>query len=367
LKLLGQGLDFALTAANVAKEPPEARGLARDGVRLMVSHVAEGSVSHGRFHDLNHALREGDLLIVNASATFAAALPAVRRDAGGEAVLLHLSTPLPGDAPPSTPLPAGRWVVELRRRTPGGSRPLLDAEVGERLALPAGGSARLLHAYGHPDHAPRASVRLWAADLTLPADVASYTAPHGAPIRYGYVPDVWPIDRYQTVFAEVLGSAEMPSAARPFTPRLVERLTKGGVGIARVLLHTGVSSLEADEGPYPERFQVPAATAAAINATRAAGGRVVGVGTTSVRATESAADEDGVVEPAQGWTDLVITRERGVRVVHGILTGLHGPDASHLAMLEAFAGREHLEEAYRSALERGYLWHEFGDSHLILP
>jgi S-adenosylmethionine:tRNA ribosyltransferase-isomerase len=163
------------------------------------------------------------------------------------------------------------------------------------------------------------------------------------------------------------GSAEMASAGRPFTHALLGRLDRSGVGIARVLLHTGVSSLDADEAPYPERFRVTPAAAAAVNAARAAGGRVIAVGTTSVRALESATGPDGAVRPADGWTDLVVTPERGVRAVGSILTGLHGPDASHLSMLEAFAGAEHLGRAYQSALAHGYLWHEFGDSHLILP
>jgi S-adenosylmethionine:tRNA ribosyltransferase-isomerase len=370
VKLLSAGLGgLELPEANVAREPPEARGLARDGVRLMVSRTSDGSISHGRFYELPSALARGDLLIVNTSATFAAAVPALRPD--GEAVLLHLSTPLPGHALPVVPLPSGLWVVELRRKTVHGSRPLLDARAGERLVLPAAGSVELLHAFG--ETAARESTsfpsgsRLWAAALNLPDDLASYTARHGSPIRYSYVPDAWPLAFSQTVFSHVAGSAEMPSAARPFTRELLARLDRAGVGIARIVLHTGVSSLEAGESPYPERFQVPAATAAAVNAARAAGGRVIAVGTTSVRAIESASGPDGRVRPTQGWTDLVVTVERGVRALDGILTGLHGPDASHLSMLEAFATHEHLERAYRDAIGRGYLWHEFGDSHLIVP
>jgi S-adenosylmethionine:tRNA ribosyltransferase-isomerase len=130
---------------------------------------------------------------------------------------------------------------------------------------------------------------------------------------------------------------------------------------------TGVASLEADEQPYPEHATLPRATAARVNATRAAGGRVVAIGTTVVRALESAVDPLGRVHAFDGWTDLVITPERGVRVVDGLLTGWHEPEASHLLLLEAIAGRELLELSYEAAVSEGYLWHEFGDVHLILP
>jgi S-adenosylmethionine:tRNA ribosyltransferase-isomerase len=190
---------------------------------------------------------------------------------------------------------------------------------------------------------------------------------HGRPIRYRYVERDWPIDAYQTVFADQPGSAEMPSAARPFSEALVTVLVRRGVGLSPITLHTGVSSLEGHELPYPERFEVPAATASAINAVHAAGGHVIAVGTTVVRALETTVDRAGVVHPAEGWTDTVITPQRGVRAVDGLITGWHEPEATHLAMLEAVAGRPALVDAYSDAFASGYLWHEFGDSHLLLP
>ena len=159
----------------------------------------------------------------------------------------------------------------------------------------------------------------------------------------------------------------MPSAGRPFTQALVTALISRGVQIAPLTLHTGVASAEAHEPPYPERFAVPAATAWLVNAARAAGGRVVAVGTTAVRALESAADGSGRVSAASGWTDLVVTPQRGVRVVDGLLTGLHEPQASHLLMLEAVAGGVLLDRVYAAAVERRYRWHEFGDVNLLLP
>jgi len=205
------------------------------------------------------------------------------------------------------------------------------------------------------------------AALALPPDVDTYLARHGRPIRYGYVERDWPVAVYQTVYATEPGSAEMPSAGRPITPEIITALVARGVAVSPLVLHTGVSSLEGHEAPYPEYYRVPAETAERVNATHAAGHRVIAVGTTVVRALESAVDEHRVVHPADGWTELVVTPERGVHAVDGLLTGWHEPQASHLLMLEAVAGRCPLERAYAAALAAGYRWHEFGDSHLLLP
>ena len=137
--------------------------------------------------------------------------------------------------------------------------------------------------------------------------------------------------------------------------------------VAPVLLHTGVSSQDAGESPQPERFEVTADTAALVNSARSRGGRVVAVGTTATRAIESAAGVDGLVEAAGGWTELVIGPDRPVRVVDGLVTGWHNPEASHLLLVEAVAGADLTQNAYDAAVERGYAWHEFGDSCLILP
>jgi S-adenosylmethionine:tRNA ribosyltransferase-isomerase len=140
-----------------------------------------------------------------------------------------------------------------------------------------------------------------------------------------------------------------------------------GIGVAPILLHTGVASLEAAEAPYPEYFRVSAPSARKINDTRRDGGRVIAVGTTVVRALETVVDERGTLSPGRGWTDTVITPDRSVRSVDGLLTGWHEPEASHLAMLEAIAGEDLVERSYAAAVAEGYLWHEFGDVHLVLP
>ncbi len=346
----GPAVDFELPPALEAHEPPEARGLTRDGVRLLVGRgngTHGASVEHRAFVDLPDVLEPGDVLVVNRSGT----LPAAVDVADG-----------PGDDPGeprrtvhfSTLAPDGSWIVELRR----GDAPDPAGAPGERIALP-GGAILLLRGR-------HVSNRLWYAVVTV-ADVPGYLAAYGRPIRYGYVAERWPLAAYQTAFATVPGSAEMPSAGRPFTPELVTRLVARGILVVPVTLHTGVASPEFHEPPYAEWFDVPDATAHVVNDAVERGARVVAVGTTVVRALESAPPGQGAVAAGQGWTELVITPERGVRVVSGLLTGFHEPRASHLLMLEAIAGTPLVRRCYTAALDEGYLWHEFGDVNLLLP
>jgi S-adenosylmethionine:tRNA ribosyltransferase-isomerase len=227
------------------------------------------------------------------------------------------------------------------------------------VTLPAGAAARLDARFLSAD-------RLWLANLDLPGPLLDYLAAHGRPIRYAHQPHPRPLADHQTVFARVPGSAEMPSAGRPFTERLLHALAARGVGVAPILLHTGVSSQERGERPYPERYAVSGPTAARVNATRRAGGRVIAVGTTVTRALETAAAPDGRVSASAGWTTLTITPERGVRAVDGLITGWHEPDASHLLLLEAVAGRALVERSYAAAVALRYRWHEFGDTHVLL-
>jgi S-adenosylmethionine:tRNA ribosyltransferase-isomerase len=342
-------IDFTLPDELAAAEPPEARGLPRDEVRLLVART-EG-LRHFRFRDLGGLLRPGDLVVVNNSATLAAAVDGER--AGGSPVVVHFSAPLED----------GSWIAELR--SPDGSGPMTDAAAGEVVDLRAGGE-RLKLASAHPDAAVETGSRLWRVRVTLDGPVEDYLAEYGRPITYGYVRGRWPLESYQTVFARHPGSAEMPSAGRPFTHRLVTHMVADGVTFAPLLLHTGVSSFEAGERPPAERFRVPAPTAALVNLTRRNGGLVVAVGTTVARALESAARPDGTVVPAEGWTNLVLGPERPARVVDALITGWHAPRASHLLLLEAVAGRPLVERAYDAALASRYLWHEFGDSCLFV-
>lgn len=402
-----------------ATEPAEARGLRRDEVRLLVSDVARDSLHHARFRDLPHLLSEVDLLVVNASGTLNAALPADIDGTGLAAAgtfFLHLSTHLGNDV----------WVVELRQPGPVASLPFRDAYAGLTLRLPADARATLLAPHppsavpssrsaasspsalsspavapaSHSSSSSSSSSRLWRAELRLPADtplsagsrshsrsharylpgaMRRYLDRHGLPIRYSYVPAPWPPAMYQTIFATEPGSAEMPSAARPFTPDLVTRLIARGIQIAPLVLHTGVASLEDHEPPYAEYYRVSPETAARVNAARRAGHRIAAVGTTVVRALETVTDAHGVTHAGEGWTDLVITPDRPLRAVDALVTGLHEPRATHLAILErvidsrvidgrapSHAVSSHLARAYAEARRGGYLWHEFGDAHLIL-
>lgn len=364
-------MPFELPPELEASEPPEARGLARDEVRLMVSHYTDNQVQHARFRELPAFLEPGDVLVINTSATLNAALAATRAD--GSPCELHLSTHRPDDS----------WSVEIRTRFEAGSAPLYDAHEEEVLLLPAGATATLIAPYLRssemcPSFQPdidltsvcaqnKGHSRLWLARLSLPCDLHDYLARYGFPIRYRYVPRSWPLSYYQTAYATQPGSAEMPSAGRAFTPELITRLVAQGVIIAPLLLHTGVASLEEHEPPYAEYYRVPPETARLVNLARETGKRVIAVGTTVVRALESVTGAQGITHPGEGWTELVITPQRGIRTVNAILTGLHEPRASHLAMLEALAGREHLQITYGEALRERYLWHEFGDLHLILP
>jgi S-adenosylmethionine:tRNA ribosyltransferase-isomerase len=329
-----------------ASAPPELRGRGRDDVRLLVS--SPNGHRHLRFGDLGSALRPGDLLVANRSATLPASLPA---SGPWGAFRLNLSTRYA----PALWLAEPRWSHD----EPG------------PLPLAAGDRATVA---GIPVHfvAPHAGLeRLWFVRFDTPPDAAMATL--GEPIRYRYLAESQPLERYQTVFADTPGSAEMPSAGRPFTRALLDGLEARGIGLTTITLHTGVSSLEVEQEDlarltmYAEPFEVNAEAARHVNATRQRGGRVIGVGTTAVRALESAWDDrSGRLRPARGFTRRFVQPESHRGVVDGLITGLHDPRATHLAMLYAVAGRDLVLEGYREAVARGYLWHEFGDSHLLL-
>lgn len=336
--------DFELPDELSATAPPAHR----DRVRLLVADRT--GIARARFDEIGNFLAPGDLLVVNTSATLAAAVDGRRPD--GRAVTVHFSTALDD----------GAWLAELRPPV-NATGPLHDVVAGEQVELPDGVRLTVL-APASPDDVTR---RLWRANVAVEGDVVTFLSHAGRPIRYSYVADPYPLSDYQTVFARQPGSAEMPSAGRPFTAEIVTDLVTRGVAVAPVLLHTGVSSQEAGEAPLPERFEVPAATARLVNLTRASGRRVVAVGTTVTRALESAAAADGTVEARTGWTDLVLGPDRPARVVNGLITGWHAPGASHLQLLQAVAGAELVHRAYAAALRHRYLWHEFGDSCLLLP
>ena len=337
-------LVFERPSSLAATRPAEARGIQRDEVRLMVS--TPSGQRHARFVDLPQFLRPGDLLVINHSATLPASLPA---EAALGSFTLNLSTNY-GHAV---------WLAEPRW-SPARQGPLPLA-AGEEITV-AGIHARLIAQFpGLP--------RLWF--IQFESELDSAMARSGVPIRYAYLDGDYPLTNYQTIFATRPGSAEMPSAAYPFTARVLQALDDCDIKIAGIILHTGVSSLEVEvedveQHPlFPEPLEVPPATAAAVNAAKAEGRRIIAVGTTVVRALESAWDGQRV-QPVKGFTRLYIKSKHDIHVVEGLLTGLHDPVTSHLAMLYAIAGKDLIRESYAEAVREGYLWHEFGDSHLIL-
>jgi S-adenosylmethionine:tRNA ribosyltransferase-isomerase len=352
-------VDFVLPDGREATEPPPVR----DGVRLLVARP--DGLAHARFSQLGEYLVAGDLVVVNTSATLAAAVDGRRADDSGRAGAGAGGSAGAGadvEVRFSAELDGGLWVVEVR---PAGvsTGPVAGLRPGEVITLDAEAGAVLII------EAPRPAgqTRLWAARPRIDGGVALFLRRHGRPIRYSYVPRPWPLAEYQTVFAREPGSAEMPSAGRPFTAQLVTELVTRGVTMAPIVLHTGVSSQEAGEPPQPERFAVPAATARLVNEARAAGGRVIAVGTTVTRALETAAGPDGTVHARHGWTDLVLGPARPALAVTGLVTGWHAPGASHLALLTAVAGTPLVARAYDAAVRERYNWHEFGDSCLLLP
>lgn len=328
---------LAPLALREAVAPPERRGVARDAVSMLVTRRDTGLHQHARFFELARFIRSGDLFVVNDSATLPAALRARRPN--GDSIAVHVSTMIDDRL----------WIVEPRG----------PVHAGERLELDAGAQAIILAPLDDD------ALRLWYARFRIPLPMHAYLAKVGRPIVYKYVDQPFPLSDYQTIFARRAGSAEMPSAGRPFTERVVRSLRRAGARFTPLTLHCGVSSFEAPERPGIERFAVPAQTAARVNAARDAGQRVIAVGTTAVRALESSV-EDGRVVAASGWTDLVIGPEHELRAVDALITGFHDPAATHVGLLRAFLGSESLALAYDEAGCAGYFKHEFGDIHVIL-
>ena len=349
------GLGIAPERLRPAEEPAEVRGDGRDDVRLLLQDTLSGRFAHRHFRDLAAILAPGDLLVVNRSATLPASLPAT--DQGGHALRLHVAQRLG----PGLYLAEGRSADGLlpAERVP---------DVGERVYLGrADGETLVLRVAGRPALSSRQFVVRTRGRRSL----RSWQVAVGEPIRYAYVPRPWPIEFYQTIFAGPPGSSEMPSAARPFTARTLEALRHRGIGIAHLTLHCGLTSEEVegsleDHFLPPEPYQLPPATVRAIEEARARGGRIVAVGTTVVRAIVSATIA-GRLRPGRGEARAVVRPGIGLPFIDGLLTGMHAPRSSHLALLETFIPAPELALAYEDAIAQGYRWHEFGDVHILLP
>jgi S-adenosylmethionine:tRNA ribosyltransferase-isomerase len=350
---------FTLPSELSAKEPPERRGLARDQVRLLVINRAHEELHHARFDQIGDFLRGGDVLVFNSSRTLPASLSgcadclAARGEASAPCMEVRLAQHLPDDS----------WLALLlcKRGDPFGC----GLRTGMRIDFPE-------DLYADVEGRDETIPRLWQLRFSKSgAEFIDLIYRHGSPVRYKYVSAPWELDYYQTVYAREPGSAEMPSAGRAFTWKLLFDLRRRGIEVAYLVLHTGLSSYMDDEldRQHPaseEEYFVSEETAAKINAAHTRGGRVVAVGTTVVRALESIAEADGRIEPQRGYTRLHITSAHSLRAVDGLLTGLHEPEASHLDLLSAFLPPERIRAAYSEAIERRYLWHEFGDLNLIL-
>jgi S-adenosylmethionine:tRNA ribosyltransferase-isomerase len=294
---------------------------------------------------LGKYLNEGDVLVINTSRTRNSALLASRAMALQSSYIIRTLMK----------------SLDCRSRAmdePGKTKPSRMHE--KILSLPGVGLPSGPYTSDCIDNSPP-SETLWLANLNFPHDVDDYLARYGFPIKYNYVKERWPLSFYQTIYATEFGSAEMPSAGRPFTPRVLKRLLSRGIQIAPLILHTGVSNIESHEPPYKEFYRVTLETACMVNEARMSSRRVVAVGTTAIRALETVTDAAGKTHAGEGWTCLVIAPQRGLRAVNALITGMHEPEASHLAILEALAGRSHIKIAYAEALRKGYLWHEFGD------
>ena len=341
---------FSLPANLACPLPTEERGLRRDEVRLMISNYNGERISHHRFDELDQLLDSGDVLVVNTSATIPAALPLILPD--GKAGRLHLSTQLD----------EAQWLVEIRSIQQKNTQRWKGGTPGQNLRLPGGASLQLQSPFYQKEH----QLHLWKAAISTPVPIFDYLKKYAAPVKYQNIDQSYPLAYYQTYFGQYPGSTEMPSAARGFTAELVTRLLQKGVQIVPILLHTGVSSLEWNEEPYPEYLEISPLSSQRINIAKQKGRRIIAVGTTAVRALESAADAQGQVKAFRGLTDLYIQANYDMKVANGLLTGFHEPEASHLHMLQALASKRHLRLAYLSALQEQYYWHEFGDLHLIL-
>ncbi|MEZ4956182.1 MAG: S-adenosylmethionine:tRNA ribosyltransferase-isomerase [Saprospiraceae bacterium] len=353
LTKLDKQIDFQLPRQLACALPTEERKIGRDGVRLLVSERETDDIQHARFRDIGQCLRQGDVLVVNTSATMPAALDIELPDGG--AGRMHLSTQKDDHT----------WIVEIRAVLENKTHRYGGVEVGQKFDLPDGGYVKIKRPF-YKNRLPENHLHLWEASFRLPHGMNAFLEKHGKPIRYDQLQANYPLAYYQTIFSNEMGSSEMPSAGRAFTPALVAELIVKGVQFAPIVLHTGVSSLESNERPYPEFYKMPPTTASLLNLAKKENRRIIAVGTTAVRAVESATDTEGIIRAGNGWTDLYITPDRGMHTVTGLLTGFHEPKASHLLMLGALAEATHLQKCYDEALVERYEWHEFGDLHLLL-
>ncbi|WP_246942995.1 S-adenosylmethionine:tRNA ribosyltransferase-isomerase [Bacillus pinisoli] len=325
-----------------ANQPIELAGGRRDGVKLMVLDRNSKTSYHEPFVHIERYLGPGDVLVFNNSRTIPAVLKGKQ---GNRDIEVRLSRKIDGQ----------KWEALV-----------VDGLYSSRdlLLFPGNVTAEVI---GKGIEGPLVilSFSLYGYELL------DFIYKYGEPIRYEYIKDSLPLNDYQTVYSSVPGSVEMPSAGRAFTWDLLNSLQKRGIKLAFVQLHTGLSYYGNDQWPnptmHPEYYHVSMEAATIINQAKKSGKRVIAVGTTVVRTLETVANEEGSIQSEEGITSTYIHKHTKLKLVDGLLTGLHEPEASHLDMLGAFINQDQLIRAYQEAINNGYLWHEFGDVNLILP
>ncbi|WP_349408278.1 S-adenosylmethionine:tRNA ribosyltransferase-isomerase [Pseudalkalibacillus sp. SCS-8] len=341
-------IEFHLPTELNAVGPPESMGGRRDDVKLLILDRKTGGIHHDRFNNIDEHFKPGDLLILNISRTLPASFKVnIRR--GNQIIASEVEVRLGQRKSNSV------WKVLFIHFT---------VQKGDEIIF-----SRILKAVVRSKNKSTPLVTICFSLRGKELYNQLYLL--GEPIRYEYIQHDWPLTAYQTVYGTVPGSVEMVSAGRAFSWELLLRLKKRGVGLATITLHTGLSYYGNDQwhvGPADslEEYEVPANTIEAIKETKLRGGKVIAVGTTVVRAVESAVDTQGVPVEKKGWTNLHIDETFSLNVVNGLLTGFHEPKASHLDMLSAFIKPHLLKAAYQKAIDHKYLWHEFGDINLIL-
>lgn len=356
---------FMLPPELVAREPPERRGILRDGVKLMVINRSNFETEHTHFYNIGKFLRPGDLLIFNSSSTLPAALEGyIESSVGVIPIEVRLAEHLPDDS----------WLVLPYYKTYElDNTNINDNAISVFPIFEKGMEIEFCHGLIAKTYEPDVNIpRLWKVRFSKSGtQLLELLYRCGQPIRYEYVSNAWNLDYYQTVYAREPGSAEMPSAGRAFTWKLLLGLKRRGIEMTYITLHTGLSSYRDDalDLQHPvseEEFLVSSKAAEMVNKTQKGGGRVIAVGTTVVRTLESVAFGNGNISARHGYTRLHINADHKLKVVDGLLTGLHEPEASHLDLLTAFLPTDRIQKAYEEAIQRKYLWHEFGDLNLIL-
>lgn len=337
-------LKFELPSFLNAAMPPERRGVRRDQVKMMVQNRWTGKTIHDHFFNLDFYLKKGDVLVLNSSRT----VPAILRSElyrKGKLIQSEIE-------------------IRLARRKNDSTWEALavceDIKQGDQLIFSQQFFGEVFEVN---KKSPFITINFSKNGSALYDEIYAI----GEPVRYEYINSPWELDYYQTVFATHPGSVEMPSAGRAFSWELLFKLQKKGIKLVFIQLHTGLSYLLDDKWDHSptenyEEFTIPAEAWEHILQAKVEGKRVISVGTTVVRAIETAA----VNGELAGWTNLYIKPNYDLKITDGIITGMHEPEASHLDMLSAFINQKDLFNAYQEAIKRGYLWHEFGDMNLIL-